>query len=371
MLFRPAPRLISCLTGLALAGALLVVAPPAQADVTDGYLGSEIDIDVYDSFGDLKRVPACASSANGDGTENEVIDDGVVQSQALDVTSTITEEGQADRTAHGSTSVGSRLTSTDGSWSTFDFAAALEGRVDPAAEGSRCIARLQGTVMEEFEFDLTEDGWVKIAWDFVSDGVAYAELNIGERRPRRGGVESYGKYVAGGSVSESSSFFMEAGEYSFGVYVYGDVAGKQLLNRGATAKAEDLTAFETSLNLAASFTPAGEARTALQGTGKRYVSVPDAVDCETNSIAPAMKANAKKLKFAKFYVNGKLVEKVKKPAKNKTVTLGGIDPSTHATVKVVVKTKKIVKKKKRNGKVIRTVIKPKKFTASRSFLACG
>lgn len=370
MSVHPVPRLISSLTALALTGALFAVAAPAQADVTGGSLESEIDIDVYDAASDLRRAAGCVSSTGGDGTDEDVSDDGVVQNQELDVTSTITEEGEIDRTARASTSAASRLTSTGGSWSTFDFAASIDGQVDPAAAKSGCTVRLQGAVFEDFQFDVAEDGWVDLAWDFASEGEAYADLEVGQRKPRRGGVEYYGRYVSGGSVSESTTFFMEAGEYSLWVNVNGSVREEQQVTRGTGARAEEALAYEASLNVAASFTPAGQARTALQGSGRRYVTIPGAVDCETNSIAPSMKANAKKLQFAKFYLNGALARVVKKPSKNQTVALAGVDPASHATVKVLVKTKKIVKKKKKNGKVIRKVIKPKKYTATRSFLGC-
>ena len=104
MLFNLTRSPLSALTAFVLAGALLSVAPSAHASVSNGYLGSEIDLEVVNSGGNsTQRLEACDQSDYGDEIEEDVSDDGQLHSQRLNMAATISETGQTDRTVTAAT----------------------------------------------------------------------------------------------------------------------------------------------------------------------------------------------------------------------------------------------------------------------------
>ncbi len=322
-----------------MAGALLVAPTPARAVANDSVdLATVLESD----------RETCTTSDPGSSESLRILENGAAYQKLL-LTGYVTSRQNPDDVTTGKASVASRIQTTinDGSLSKLTFSRYGFAETEPALGlGQSCDAHASAMSEADFDFGVATDSWLMVRQSTRRKG--RSEVTI----TRRGAPdETYFERLAEDLTAETADrVFLPAGEYNFRSLGGFDVVAPT--QAGQASREVGSSLLNLSLHAAGSWT------TALVGPGKRYVRIASHVRCESDSIPVRLKANANTVRFVKLYINGKLERILRKPVKNKTVTLEPLRPEQATTVKAVVRTKK-----SRHAK-------SKLFRVTRSYRAC-
>jgi hypothetical protein len=337
-------RPAAALAALALAGsALAFTAPAAQAapvftsaDLTSSFFGhSDGSCSTDSETGSTPlNLPVTENgpAVSGSQSVNATVSDGALDSQT----------GTAAISATGSvSSVGTNLKS-------MSLTATGVHSVTQSLPVSACAIHFATSVELDYDFVVTQPGFLNVNLKNRGPG-QYSEFYIEMETPTSSPYHDI--YGEGLAFDSSTRVYLPAGTYTG--YLYGQSG----LDDVATA-----TSGSGSSSVTATFNAAGSQTAAVSGKGKKYVTLPSARSCTTDSLNPTIvnkKKKANQIKQVKFFVNDKLVKKVKTPDKGDAVTVPVADDQA---ADLVASVKLFPKKKGKPGKV---------YEVSASYEACS
>ena len=326
-------RPAAVLAALGLAGSVLAfAAPPAQSapvfvdlETTFSYGESNVhdhvcpDVPVATPY---TTVPLVENGATASGTANASV--------------TSTNGGGDDMSGTSILGGTSSVSSAGGNLKTMSLTAQGSLSIDAALPLSACEIHLDTDVTTDYQFVVTNPGFLTV--NVKSKGAMYTEMYLEMLSPTNSPY--YQEYGDGLSIERTTRVFLPAGTYD-----------GYLLASLDKSSSTDLVA-SGNATVTASFAVAGSQTAAVSGKGKKYITLPAARSCATDSVNSTItnkKKRANQVKQVRVFVNDKLVKKVKTPGKGDAVNAAVAD-DVAADVRAEVKL--FPKKKGKPGKVV-------------------
>lgn len=263
--------------------------------------------------------------------DSPVAENGPATSVSASNSGTITNNGDPSDTISFTTQTTAtgKMTSAGGNPDTLDLSAVGSVSATTSKPVSDCAFGGYSYGDLDFEFTLTQAGFMDITLD--ASKYTYSEFYLYDDNGAPY-VELYGREM---QFSGTQRVYLPPGTY--GGYLEADVSVSKIQST--------LAATPVHTTIHADFDLAGSQTAAPVGKASKYVALPGARACATDSldatVTPAKK-KAKKIKLIKFFVNDKLAAKTKKPKKGTVVKVPVAD-KVQADLKAVVT---LVKKKK-------------------------
>jgi hypothetical protein len=214
---------------------------------------------------------------------------------------------------------------------TIDVVASGQGSlVANLGSAQTCSAQLQGGTLNMATFDLPSPKVVTVEVDSkgIIGVIAFASSpNTLEHQVSETRYHTHSR--------SKSTYYLPAGKYLF-------QNQNAILMTAPTPTVSQPTERAGTVKYHVSFDEPGVATTAKTGDGSKYVDLASGRNCAAGSLTATWKSKAgkgqtAKIKKAMFYVNDVKVGSVKKPKKNTTKTLTGLDPDSPAEVSVKMK----------------------------------
>ena len=331
-------RAASLLAAGALTTAVVTVAPPA-ANAAPVFVDANTQLDPFSTY------YVAGGNCTGNGTADAapsvpVVENGPAVSATGSVSATYahTVDATDNATFSASTTATGRVTSSGGNPKTFDFSAQGNFALAQQLPTSACPRGGYAGVDLDFRFTVSQAGFLEITTKNRGSRT-YGEVWVEQVNPT--GDELYvDSYGWGLRFNSNTKVLLPPGTYEgyfeSEAYIYQNTS---LSGSGSTT-------------VHGEFTVAGARTAAVSGKGKRYVSMPSARSCASHNLAVKVTTKRKlanKVKQVRFFVNDKLVKKVKTPNKGATVTLPVADEDTADVVAAV---KLFPRKKGQPGKVV-------------------
>ncbi|WP_300675997.1 hypothetical protein [Nocardioides sp.] len=331
----------------ALVGGVAITASPAQAVISYGRLGvggsiSSSGTPTSGTCAVSTALPATVSKSwndNGIAVANSQTRKGALKwsGSATDIT---------DVTTAGSGTVRATPLSTAGGTIAFSGSTSLSAKARVA--NSKCRAYVSSSMNADGDFEVPVGMWLTISGSASSTKGAGLQVNVYGYDDSNASVDT--SLALGGSrVTGSTSLYLPPGEYGYDV----SLSAWRTTVASTTAAGSAVSA-SVSGSTTWTFTPGGAA-SAISGKGGRYVAL-GGRSCTTNAVSAAVtKAARKKAKKVVIKVNGvtRVALKGTRLKKAGGLTLGGISPTSNATVVATITPKK-----------------GKKVSVARSYRAC-
>ncbi len=326
-------RPAAALAALALAGsALAFTAPAAQAAPVF------VDLETTLSYGEQNvhdhncpDVPVVTPY-----TTVPLVENGPAASATVNASVTSSNGGGDDMSGTSILSGSTSVSSSGGNLKAMSLTAQGTAAIDALLPVSACEIHLDTVVQTDFQFVVTNPGFLTVK--VKSNGALYSEMYLQMLSPSTSPY--FDEYSDGFSIERTTRVYLPAGTYDG--YLYSS------LNKESST---DLTASGTA-SINASFAVAGSQTVAVSGKGKKYITLPAARSCATDSVNSTItnkKKRANQVKQVRVFVNDKLVKKVKTPGKGDAVNAAVAD-DVAADVRAQVKL--FPKKKGKPGKVV-------------------
>ena len=334
------PARALCMTAVAAVGVsmTLLAGPAAQAAPVFTDASTQLDAFGDVTTNDFGGGSDCTRTVSG-GTEPSVpvVENGPAASAATSVSGTYANAGDPADTGNSSASVSgtAKIASAGGSVSTMDFATQSSGLLSNALGGSPdCFRSVSAGLDFDFELTVSQPGFLTLTGKNV--GSAYGGVGISRTTPA--GQEVYVSSAGSGLRSNyETKVYLVAGTYTGTFESSSFVSGSGTISGSTTVHGE--------------FTLAGAQTSAASGKGTKFVTVPATRSCATDTVTPTItnkKSRVSDVKQVTFFVNDKLIAKVKKPKKGAEIKLGVADEVTAA---LVVEVRLFPARKGRPGKV--------------------
>ena len=319
--------------GLVLASTTLLNPTAAQALP----VFSEIDMRAGSNMNSSGTV-ACTTAQNPAPSLSDVpvVENGAATTVAASNSGTLTNNGDATDvlTFATQTSVTGKVTTSNGLPNTMDLVATGSFSASGTKPVSGCALSGYSYGELDFAFTLTQPMIVDITLDATKH--TYSEFYLYDD-PGSAYVELYGY---GLKFSGTQRVYLPAGVY--GGYLESDVSPRGIASTTATTP--------VGASISVDFDVPGSQTAAPVGKAGKYVALPGARSCATDTVDATVttkKNRAKKIKQISFFVNDKRVSKVKKPKKGTVVKIA-VASGVQADVKAVVT--EVKKKKGKPGK---------------------
>ncbi|WP_134740401.1 hypothetical protein [Nocardioides sp. 503] len=323
--------------GLLLAGLVGTAGPAAAAPVATGQITAGIE------FAKLSGSAAtCSVPSPGDDAAVPFTSDSGGKTASLSGTATVADSNDAadvtSLTASAKTSA--RTTAVAGSLRDLDVTSALRARfISAQGFNSSCKVSVQATAATQTAFDVSRPGWLTLVATKGQGG--YGVLAVA------GPTGVFQTYALRVRSSDSYRFFLpEAGQYQISVQVAAPVETPD--------GPDDPTDESVSLKVHGEFRTAGVATGNPVGAGASFLALGSQRSCAADTLAATFTAQARKVKTATIYVNGRRVATVRKPKAGRVVTLTHLSDTQPVSVRAVLARKA--------GKPV---------TVTRSYLACS
>jgi hypothetical protein len=277
-----------------------------------------------------------------------VVENGPATTVNASNSGTLTNQGDGTDTISFATqaTVTGKMTSVGGNPDTLDLSASGTVQATASKPVSDCSFRGYSYGDLDFEFTLTQPGFLDVTLDASKH--TYSEFYLYDDAGNAY-VELYGYRL---QFSGTQRVYLPAGTY--GGYLESDASVAEVRSTLAS------TPVHTTIH--ADFDLVGAQTAAPVGKATKYVTLPGARSCATDSLDAAVtakKKKAEKIKQVKFYVNGALAAKTKKPKKG-TVVKVPVAAKAQADLRAVV-----TEVKKKNGKPGKT------YEVEASYEACA
>lgn len=301
-------RPIAAVAALALTGSVLALtAPAAQAApvFTSATLTSSFFGHSDGGCNDPTNTETGSTPLN-----LPVIENGPAVSGSQSVNATVSDGAADSQTANAAISATASVSSVGTNLKAINFTASGQYAVTQPLATSACAIHFGTTIQVNYEFVVTQPGFLNVNLKNRGPG-QYTEFYIEMTTPTNSPYHDL--YGEGLAFDASTRVYLPAGTFTGSVY------GQSGADDVATATSGSGT---SSVN--ATFAVAGSQTAAVAGKGKKYVTLPGARSCATDSLNPTItnkKKRANKIKQVKFFVNDKLVKKVKTPDKGDAVTV--------------------------------------------------
>ena len=308
-------RLAALLATTALAGSMLALTAPA-AHAAPVFVDADTELDPYSYVnnytGGTCVVTETSSSPN---TEVPVVENGPVATVTSSVTGTVDDGGPVlANLAAQATATGS-VKSVGGNPSAMDFSVTGTATNDYLA-ATACESGAGAGSDLDFSFTVAQAGFLHL--NFKGTGGGYSEVYF-YRTPATGDVPYYDHYGRGFKFSGTDSVYLPAGTYAG--YFEGDVSTRSNVDQVVNGTS----------SVHATFAVAGSQTEAVSGKGKKYVTLPTARSCATDSLIATVtgkKKRAATIKQITFFVNDVQVKKDKKIKKGESISVPVADDVT-------------------------------------------
>lgn len=339
-------RLAASLATTALAGSMLALAAPA-AQAAPVYVDAETNVTGSAFAHDDAACVESGVTENGLPAPLPVLENGPAVTAATSSTVTNTAADPADvMTSVASVTGTGSVTSANGSVKAIDFSATGQQSITSTQPVSACITHAGANVDLNAQFTVTQPGFLTVT--MKRKGGLYSEFYIEMVSPTTSPY--YDSYGDGLNVTHSARIYLPAGVYD--TYSSGSVN-----DSGSSARVKAGTA-----TIHAAFTAAGSQTEAVSGKGKKYVTLPTARSCATDSLVSTVtgkKKRAATIKQITFFVNDVKVKKDKKIKKGEAISVPVADD---VTADLTAEVKLFPKAKGKKGKT---------YEVSASYEACS
>ena len=338
-------RPAAALAALALTGSVLALtAPAAQAApvFTTSNLTSSF-------FGHTDSGTCNDDSESGSTPLNlPVTENGPAVSGSQTVAATVSDGATDSQTATGAISATGSVSSVGTNLKSMSLTATGVHTVTQSLATSACAIHFGASIELDYAFVVTQPGFLNVNLKNRGPG-QYSEFYIEMVTPTSSPYHDV--YGEGLAFDSSTRVYLPAGTFT------GYLLAQSGLDDVATA-----TSGSGNSSLTATFNAAGSQTAAVSGKGKKYVTLPSARSCTTDSLNPTIvnkKKKANQIKQVKFFVNDKLVKKVNTPDKGDAVTVPVADDQA---ADLMASVKLFPKKKGKPSKV---------YEVSASYEACS
>jgi hypothetical protein len=319
---RPSNRLAAMASTALVAGALtLSVAPSASA--------APVFIDVDTTMATdaaIGQSGGCVlSNVISPDVTGPVIENGPPTVQSASGTSTSSSGGNPDASISTSGTGSASLKSVGGLPTAIDFTSSGSVSIDTVGATSACTYSAYTQHDFYFHFTLSQPGILHL--DTKSSKGAYSYVYLYQVDPTTSDDPYYNHYGFGSRFSGQDEVYLPPGDW------YGQFYAE------AYASANADKSVSTTSQIHATFHAVGSQTEAVAGKGKKYVTLPGARSCATQTVDTAVtgkRKRADKIKQVTYFVNDHKVKKVKTPDKKDSVKLA-VAPELAAEVRVEVK----------------------------------
>jgi hypothetical protein len=329
-------RLAASLAATALAGSVLAITAPA-AHAAPVFVDADTVIEPFsytnNYTGGTCVVTETSSSPN---TDVPVVENGPVATAASFVTGTVDDGGPVLANLAAQASLSGSVKSVGGNPSVMDFSMTGSATNDYLAP-TLCESGAGSGGDLDFSFTVAQAGFLHL--NFKGSGGGYSEVYF-YKTPTTGGYPYYDHYGRGLKFSGTDSVYLPAGTYEG--YFEADVSTRSNVDQVVNGSA----------SVHATFAVAGSQTKAVSGKGKKYVTLPTARSCATDSLVSTVtgkKKRAATIKQITFFVNDVKVKTDKKIKKGEAISAPVVDD---VAADLTAEVKLLPKAKGKPGKVV-------------------
>ena len=330
-------RLAASLAATALAGSMLALAAPA-AHAAPVFVDADTALDPYSYTSNYTGGTCVVTETSADpDTSVPVVENGAVSTITSFVTGTVDDGGPVlANLAAQATATGS-VKSVGGNPSVMDFSMTGTATNDYLA-ATACEGGVTAGADLDFSFTVAQAGFLHL--DFKGNGGGYSEVYFYKTPTTGVSYPYYDHYGRGLKFSGTDSVYLAAGTYEG--YFEGDVHTRSNVDQVVTG----------SSSVHATFAVAGSQTKAVSGKGKKYVTLPTARSCATDSLVSTVtgkKKRAATIKQITFFVNDVKVKTDKKIKKGEAISAPVVDD---VAADLTAEVKLLPKAKGKPGKVV-------------------
>ncbi len=305
-------RLAASLAATALAGSVLAITAPA-AQAAPVFVDADTVLDPY-SFTNNYTGGTCVvtETASSPNTDVPVVENGAVATATSFVTGTVDDGGPVLANLAAQATVTGSVKSVGGNPSVMDFSVTGSATNDYLA-ATLCEGGAGAGADLDFSFTVAQAGFLHL--NFKGSGGGYSEVYF-YKTPTTSGYPYYDHYGRGLKFSGTDSVYLPAGTYEG--YFEGDVATRSNVDQVVNGTS----------SVHATFAVAGSQTKAVSGKGKKYVTLPSARSCATDSLISTVtgkKKRAATIKQITFFVNDVKVKKDKNIKKGEAISAPVVD----------------------------------------------
>lgn len=308
------------LAATALGVATLASMPAPEARAAVPVTGSEI----WGSVSAYHHQPGCSTTVTSASEKKTVPLTGAATSHQISGTAKVVDDSNATTTAisqnaKATTSVG---VGSSGQLATVDLAVSGAVTLDAPAH-QLCGSQANASMEQDLEFTLSSPRWLTLTTASTRGSDVWVDIWSYDDDTQLGAYHD----ATGGT--STATYYLPAGHYDFEAGV----------GWGATSPAGATGVKRSgSGSVRARLHAPGSAYAPASGSGSAYVTAGGQVSCSNGTLPVTFRSTAPRVKYATYYVDGRAVKTVRRPAAGQRVQVPGMAGHTRKrlTVRLVV-----------------------------------